>query len=351
MSSARSSFLRENFGIKLLSLGLAVLLEIYFYSPDNSLTASVIANVEFGAIPPATIIVEPPNFGRGLSAEVQVRGPKSLIDQVRSTNHRMQISVPPGITDEFTAVLDATQLSLPNGVEAVRIKPERIRVRFEKEAVKELLVIADKVGEAQAGYRLKSINIFPDSVVVRGPISEVEPLQAVETKPLEIAKLMAPVRREVALKGLGPLTSVSVTMVTADINVEAIPQQRTFPQVDVEVIAPEGFAASAMPSRVTAVIEGPMQTVKQLNREQIKLSADARKLSGGKHELALTPTLPEGISLLKTEPAMVAVAVEAPVAKPDSSKSDGAKVEGPKTESAKDEPGKAEQSKSQAKEK
>ena len=44
--------------------------------------------------------------------------------------------------------LSTEQLGLPSGVNVVEIEPSRIDLRFEKELRKELLVVADEVGEA-----------------------------------------------------------------------------------------------------------------------------------------------------------------------------------------------------------
>jgi YbbR domain-containing protein len=304
--------LKQNLGLKLIALALAILLELYFYSPDNSVSTTIFANLEIGPLPPSTVIVEPVNLGRGQMVEFQVKGPKSLVDQVKSAEHKLHLLFPENAAEDFTLALDPLQLALPTGVELVRLRPERIKIRTEKEAVRELVVVVDKIGEVPEGMRLNSLGVFPDTVKVRGPRSIVEPMQSIETESLDLSQLNSSTRKEVMLKPLSSLVTLGVNLVTADISISPIPMQKTFSSLDVEVLAPEGFAATVEPSRATVVVEGPTNIIKNISREGVHLIADARKLPGGKHELALQSDFPDEVKVLRTDPPVVWVIVEAP---------------------------------------
>lgn len=301
--------LREHLGLKLISLVLAVLLEVYFYSPDNSVGATLFVPIELSGLASGTMVVEPLNLGKGLAAEVQVRGPKSLVDQLRTNTQKFSVRVA-SEQAEFSVVLEPSQLSLPKGVDVDRIKPERILVRTEREVVKELIVVVDRHGQVPSGYKLERLAVFPQSVTVRGPLSQLEKLQAVETSRLDISGISTPMQKELGLKNLGSLVQTNVTAVTVDLQIEPIPLQKTLHDVDIEVVAPSGVAASVHPSRVKVTVEGPTETVKSLGKDEIKLVADARGLSSGKHEVEPLGSLPRDVRILKIEPARVSVSVE-----------------------------------------
>src|SRR5689334_22599536 len=104
---------RENLSLKLISLILAVMLEIYFYSPDNSLTVSLPVTVELRNVPSTMMFISPRNGERGIPARLEVRGPRPLIEQVRTANHRYVVDYPPTHPTVFSSPLDARQLWLP----------------------------------------------------------------------------------------------------------------------------------------------------------------------------------------------------------------------------------------------
>ena len=303
--------LKSNWGLKLVSLVLAIVLEIYFYSPDNSVTSVLRARVDFVGLPPNYVVTEPRGDNGPYLAEVHVRGPRTLIDQLLSANRRFRVPVPPGKVTQFAAALDVRQLSLPSGVEALRITPERVTVKIEREVKKELLVVLDRKGTVPEGYRIESVSLFPDSVVVRGPLSKMDGLQAVETVTVDVDGLIEPIESEVSLKDLGPDVTSSVTMVRARVEISEVPQQKLFENVPVQLIAPKGFAASIEQPKASVVLAGPKLVLDGLDVTSLHLRADARNLSNGSHELSLTAELPDGVTILSTEPAKVRVRLTA----------------------------------------
>ncbi len=302
-----ASLFGENFGLKIVSLGLALLLEIYFYSPDNSVVAAFTAGVDLVGLPPSTMVIHPPEAQDGISVRVQVRGPKPLIDQVRSVQQRFRVAPPTGSGNNFNLVFNEAALSLPAGVEILSIKPERLAIKTEREVKKELLVVLDKTGEPPKGFQLDEINVFPDTVVVRGPMTRVGKLQAVETEVVDVSEFQEPARLEVALKDLGDLIYPSVTLVAVDIKVSETPKQKSLSQVNVKVLAPTGFAATVQPTKASAVLSGPPSKLAAITDTTLSLSADGRNLGVGRHSVALTAELPEGVKIVNTIPAKVTV--------------------------------------------
>lgn len=304
-------FFKENLGLKIIALFLAIVLEIYFYSPDNSITSTMRVRIDIVGLPPSFIVTEPYGNNGILTASVELRGPKTLIEQVRSTASRFRVTVPPGKVSQFSATLDERQLSLPSGVQVLRINPERITVKAEPEVKKELLVVLDKRGTVPEGYRLEDVRLFPDSVVVRGPASKMDGLQAVETVAVDIDGLKETVESELSLKDLGEHVSASVNMVRAKIEISPIPQQRVFEELQVQVLAPKGYAASLESSKASIVLGGPQEVIEAIVAEELQLTADARSLKSGTHKVVISANVPDKVTILSTEPARVEVRLTA----------------------------------------
>lgn len=294
-----------HWGLKLISLLLALLLEVYFYSPNNSVTASVSATVEVQNLPPTMIIVDPPFAEKGIPAQVEISGPSPLVEQVKTGVNKLYVSVPPQVPSEFSAVVDPSQLRVPSGVEVLNVRPQTISFRTERVARKELLVVANKVGQPADGFKVEDVEIFPSTVVIRGPYSKVEGLRAVETQPIDISNISSSQRQEVSLKPQDPLISMGVTIVTVDVKVGAVQAERTFDHVSVKVIAPNGFAATVEPSQAAMVLAGPRHEMEKLESANLVLIADATSLGEGRHEIQLQGTFGDEVRLIKTFPEKV----------------------------------------------
>jgi len=76
-----SSRLSKNLGLKCVALCFALLLEVYFYSPDNSIEAEIPARVELAGLSRDSVIIEPFVGSRGIRVEIVARGPRPLVNQ------------------------------------------------------------------------------------------------------------------------------------------------------------------------------------------------------------------------------------------------------------------------------
>lgn len=301
----KSSILVDNIGLKIVSLALAILLEVYFYSPDNSVSKVVSATIEIRGLPRETMITEPAGAERGIPAQIRVRGPRTLVDQVVSQPQRLAIFYPESHPSSFTAIVDAFQLSLPSGVEVLDVHPTAVTLRSERIHRKELLIVYETVGSIAPGMQIESINLFPDTVVGRGPKSQIEVLRAIESQPLNVSDLSESTKVELPLKLPGGLVSLGVTVVTADVKISPIVKERDIKSLRLKALAPEGYAASVEPGRISITVSGPASKIDGLTRETIEVIADGRELGEGVHEVDVVAKLPKGVRIKSTNPAEV----------------------------------------------
>jgi hypothetical protein len=301
----------HNFGLKFFALSLALLLEFYFYSPDNSVTKSYAALIRFKNLPSTMMIVEPPNARYGIEAEIQLRGPKPLVEQVSAKISEINIDAPLSLLPgEFPLRVNPGELTVPSGVEVIQIAPVTSRVRVEEREGKELIVVAETVGEPADGYMLKGLEVFPDTVVARGPKSRIEQLAAIETLTVDVSDLKASFKTELSIKQEDPMIDVGVTLVTVDVIIVPKQAKRQFEEVRVRLLAPKGYAATIEGStKAKVTLSGPQKILDEISLERLELSVDATQLGAGFYQVPITGTFPEGVSLLEVWPKSLGITI------------------------------------------
>jgi YbbR domain-containing protein len=302
-------FFTTNLGLKLFSLFLAIMLELYLNSPDQWVAETLSVPVEVSNIARDMMIVSPFIDGQKISVNVRFRGPKSQVKQVKDFSPKFFVEVPSNIVDRTRIILNEKQLRLPTGVEVSSIDPESIELRFERVHRKELLIKLTKQGTVADGYQITSEEIQPERVFAFGPESELAGVESVVTDLVDISGLDQPKRLEVGLVSVGRLTRLNVNVVGVKLNVSPIMSEKTFSSVGVKIEAGKGFAASVEPSNLKVVVSGPVQRLNALTANDIQIIADAKALPSGRHNLKPNVILPNGLTLVSIQPNELIVSV------------------------------------------
>lgn len=305
------SMFAENLGLKIVSLTLALLLELYFYSPDNSISEVLPARISFENLPAQMVIVDPPNSKSGIDAEIEVRGPRQLVEQLRSGVNQVSVKAPIALLPgSFPLRVDSTDVSVPSGVEVLKIVPRSTSVTVETRAGKELIVVVQSVGEVADGFILEGINVFPDTVVVRGALSKLESLAAVETLAVDVDGKSKSFRQEVSLKPQELGVEIGVTLVTADVKIKPKRVKKTLSDVRIDLLAPKGFAATLGGSpKANVILSGPSSVLDRLSSTQFRLKADASSKGEGVHSVELGGDLPDDVLIESITPQEVSVTI------------------------------------------
>jgi YbbR domain-containing protein len=301
--------LTENLGLKLTALVLALLLEWYFYSPDNSVLAELHIPVRLEQLPPSRMIVWPPNAER-LNVRLKVRGPGPLVDKVRSGNYAFVVDLSNTRNENNkTIILNERELQLPSGVSLVDIEPEKIDLRLDTLVEKELLVVAQSTGHPVLGYVVHEMHVKPETVIARGPQSELEGLNIVETTRIDVTGLTETRQFHAPLVRKGVLTKYTDDIVSVEVMVSAIPAEKVLENVPV-FINGAGIAATIEPSRIKRIrLGGPQSVLENLTADGIRLYVDAVSLQAGKHRVKLAAELPPKVMIVEAVPNEVEVII------------------------------------------
>jgi len=293
-------------GLKVLSLGLAVLLWAVIAGEET---------VERGLRVP----LELQQFPGGL--ELQNDAP-SLVD-VRLRGASTALSrMGPG---DVIAVLDLRtarpghrlfQLTpelvrVPFGVQVVQVTPSSVTLIFEKSASKPVAVVPPIEGNPAPGYVLGNTTIDPKTVDVVGPESAVERVTEALTEPVSVAGAKQDVSETVPI-GFQDSSLRLKTPRLASVRVQVIPGPVERPLRERAVHLrnlSSGLRAQATPNAVHVVLRGSRQGVGRVDAEMVSAYVDLAGLGAGDYSLAVKVDSPNEAGVARIEPATVQVRI------------------------------------------
>lgn len=175
----------ENFGWKLLSLGLAALVWIAIYR-EPEMAAVIAAPVQFKNSPTdleiASEIVE--------TVDLETRGPAGLLRDLSEKRVAVVLDFTnvrePG---ERTFTISRQNTNLPRGVELVRVIPSQLRFHFERRTVRMVPVVVKYAGNPRGGLRIISAVADPAELPITGPESRVSSVASVPTDTIDVSGL------------------------------------------------------------------------------------------------------------------------------------------------------------------
>lgn len=245
------------------------------------------------------------------SLNVLVQGPRTLLRTLSTRDIRRTVDLR-GVGVGWTTIrILPDSLTVPRGVEVIRVTPATLDLKLEPLREVVLPVVPQLIGEVARGYRVDSVVVDPPKVSLKGGESEVVVLSGVRTRPLNVAQASSDVEDRVGLELEGlHLVSVSPAKVTLKVKVVPLQMERTVGNVPVRLIQRD-LKAEISPQSVSVVVKGPMLTVEELKDSDIQATVNAQGLSPGKHTLAVTGVAPQGVRVTKVDPARVEVSIEA----------------------------------------
>ena len=174
--------LLDNWGIKLVSLGLSLALWFYVTSKGKSeMTISV--PLELRNVPPETAVVG------DVTGSLEVR----LQSQERELRDISLGKKVVGIIDlsmtkvgENLVHISPDDIRRPSGVTVTHISPSEINVKLEPLARQTFRLRPVLHGAPSAGFRVAKIIITPPKITVEGPESAMKALDYLRTMPIDV---------------------------------------------------------------------------------------------------------------------------------------------------------------------
>lgn len=174
--------LTHNFGWKLASLALAILLWSAVVGEPELVTVQTVP-VLYRNLPRELLLLsDTPG-----DVQAELRGPsgrltRGTLAEVFAALDLAGVAAP----GEQTFTLSATDFSLPQGVTFLRAVPSQLRLRFDRMLLKDVPVQIRLKGTPAAGYRVTSQTSAPDVLRISGPESRVRTVQTAETDSVDV---------------------------------------------------------------------------------------------------------------------------------------------------------------------
>lgn len=175
----------HNFGIKLLSLALAVGLWLAV-TRDPVAEVAVEVPIEFRNIPENLEI----NTESVPRAEIRVRGPQRIVRRLQPADIYAEIELSGMKPGERTFDLTAQQVHQPRELEVVQVIPSEFQLTFDMRLIRQVPVRPRVVGNFAAGYQIGRVDAEPATITISGPQKRVEAVESAITDPIDASGTM-----------------------------------------------------------------------------------------------------------------------------------------------------------------
>ncbi|HEX4486834.1 MAG TPA: CdaR family protein [Terriglobales bacterium] len=172
-------YVLHNFGLKLISLALAVALWLAV-SGQAPTEVAVDVPIEFQNIP-ANLEIGSENIPR---AQVRLRGPERAINGLRTSDVRAAIDLTGAVPGQRTFTL-TQNVSYPHELDVTQVTPTHLQLTFDTRLARQVAVHPRVVGTFADEYTIGNVQANPSVVTINGPRKRVEAVDAAITDPVD----------------------------------------------------------------------------------------------------------------------------------------------------------------------
>jgi YbbR domain-containing protein len=261
--SEKFAWLTRDFWLKAFSLGLALALYL-FVSVENDRSVEVQFPVEYRTADDIELIGPAPS-----TITVTIAGPWA---SVRSYDPAKLVPVRVDLRDagpgSVRRRIEETDVSAPGGMTVVGINPNQLDITLDRKVERQIPVTVDTGGDHPAfGFEVSSATAEPDRVRVVGPATVMQTIEAIYTRPIELAGREEGFTEEVELRP--PVAGVRLRDKLVTVNVE-IREEVVTRTVTVPVRArelPPGTELTMEPDNVKIELRGPRRALDAFDKQ------------------------------------------------------------------------------------
>ncbi len=213
----------------------------------------------------------------------------------------------------FTVALGPANINAPGSARIDFIRPAAITVRLDREITKQVPVKVETQNLLPDGYEIEKTVVTPATVELSGPAQRLADIESISTVPVDLdGRIRSINKRRLALAPGESMAGVQMdpTAVTLDLAIVERSVSAVFPDMPLLPLVPPGRAVRVEiePEVATLTVKGRPELMKTLAAEDLRLFVDAAEIAGsGPAKLDIRAVLPNGIALVRTEPAAATV--------------------------------------------
>ncbi len=291
----------RNIFVKVFSLVFAAGLWLMVNAGERDTEKSLTVPLEWRNLPPHLVVTGV----QVASVDVQVLGPRTLLGLLNQPKIVLDLTgMRPG---QSSFRIGAERLSLPRGVQLVRISPSQINLDITRIETRTLPIHLDVQGEPPSGYQAGEMELVPDTVEVTGPAPAVARLRSVLTEPLQLSRLTQSTTLDLDLiRPQDDLLAYNLPQVRVRVEIQDVMISRAFPQITLTVRNTD-LVAALSPTTVDVVVHGPQRVLEQLQLSEEEVFIDAAGHKSGTAPATITVLVPPGVEIVSQEPMEVSL--------------------------------------------
>jgi YbbR domain-containing protein len=263
----------RNWPLKLLSLALAFASWVAV-TGENRVVQDVSVPVEISVSEELILASTPPN-----TATVRLGGSESLMRRLNRLPMVLSVDLTDAVEGDQDVQLSETILEgIPRGLEVDFIDPDRLSVVLDRRLRRELPVELAFLGQPPEGFHFYDASSSPETLLVEGPVSELEQVEVIRTTPIRLDRRESPFTiRVAAVPEGGHVQVVDPSPIEVRVEVDASPVERRFEAIPVRVTGTI-HSNSSTPAALNVTLSGPPSLIEPLLPEQIRIVADVTDL-------------------------------------------------------------------------
>lgn len=258
----------EDWSLKLLSLGIAIVLWLLVTGQNQPVTAHV--NVQLNFIRPQSLEIsnDPPR-----TVDVMLTGSRSKLDDLTTLDLVATVDISDQRAGERVLRLaDKAVIPLPQGIKVDGYQPSAIPIRLETIVERQVAVEPKLEGKPADGYEIYSIQPSKGSVAVRGPASRVAALQKLTTESIWLAGHKASfTAKNLALDVPDPKVDLLEPIVTVEVEIGERRIERNFSGVTVSMAQGE----KVQPETTSVTLLGSGSLLDSLKPQDLRIVLDS----------------------------------------------------------------------------
>ncbi len=255
----------ENFNLKVLSLGFALLLYSLVHGSQEAQRSLMLNVVTFtpGDAQNRELVTPIP-----AQIRVTVRGPRTTLDDLHADDiGSVHVDLRGGNETRWT--FDPTTIPVPPGLQIEQIDPPAIDLTWEDRITRDVPVEVGIVGTPAPGFVVKGVPVAdPEMVRARGAKSEVMVVQHARADAFDVTGLTAgKYTRQLAVDRPPGRVTYDASSISATTEIGREVAERLFARVPVATFG--HLAAKTQPAEVDVRLTCPPEVVRALRPEQI----------------------------------------------------------------------------------
>lgn len=257
-------------------------------------------------VPEGLIVTSMPFKG----IEVHIRGLKSIIHVLSRLNIRYAIDLSKVNIGVNTIPIQKARVHFPKGISILKLNPDVVTVKVEKEIKKNLLVRIPLAGKPAKGFVVVNTRAEPASVMLRGAADALAPMHEISTKQLDITGLSGSFKKKVALDLKENLRRVnSSEIILAHVTIRERVVEKIFKNIHV-IGKQTSYVYRITPPTIAIKVKGSSNLIEKLSRDQgIEAYIELKGLEPGVYKKRATITLPVKITLIDAKPEIFVIKI------------------------------------------